>query len=141
MRQAYAAIAIVVFFSGSPAAQTSAPRSTEAATFIGTWAVTMTEPDELKGSQQMVRIWDDSGVIRASLQVGKFPARDVTAIVKDANMLVLTISHDARPPMLENGAPIWAVISLAIDGETLKIAQMLERSRTIKRGMGKKVAN
>jgi hypothetical protein len=40
--------------------------------------------------------------------------------------------------MLENGVPIWAVISLTLDGDTMEIAQMLERSQTIKRGTGKK---
>ena len=43
--------------------------------------------------------------------------------------------------MRENGAPIWAVISLIRDGDTMKTAQMLERSQTIKRGAGKKQAN
>jgi hypothetical protein len=38
----------------------------------------------------------------------------------------------------ENGAPIWAVISLTLAGDTMDIAQMLERSQTSKRGTGKK---
>ena len=38
--------------------------------------------------------------------------------------------------MMENGAPIWAVISLTLDGGTMRMAQMLERSQTIKRGTG-----
>jgi len=42
------------------------------------------------------------------------------------------------PALLENGAPIWAVISLTRDGDTMLMAQMLERSQTIKRGTGKK---
>ena len=50
-------------------------------------------------------------------------------------MLVLTLSHNARPhPMLENGMPIWAVVSAVVDGDTMKVALMLERSQTIKRG-------
>jgi hypothetical protein len=48
---------------------------------------------------------------------------------------VLTLSHHAKPhPMQENGMPIWAVVSTVVDGETMKVAQMLERSQTIKRG-------
>jgi hypothetical protein len=85
-------------------------------------------------SQQTVRIWDKNGVIAASVQVGKFPPTDVTGIIKDGDMLVLSISHEARPAMLENGAPIWAVISLTLAGDTMEMAQMLERSQTIKFG-------
>jgi hypothetical protein len=119
-------------------AQGSAPRSPDAATFIGTWAVTMTEPVEMKGLQHTVRIWDNNGVIAASFQVGKFPAREVTGISKDGGMLVLTVSHDAKPSILENGVPIWAVLALTLQGDTMNVAQMLERSQTIKRGVGKK---
>jgi hypothetical protein len=54
-------------------------------------------------------------------------------------MLVLTLSHHAKPhPMQENGMPIWAVVSAVVDGDTMKVAQMLERSQTIKRGVGKR---
>ena len=108
----------------------------QAATFIGTWAFTMTEPAAFKGSQQTVRVWDKNGVIGASIQIGKFPAIEAAGIFKDGDMLVLTISHEAG--MRENGAPIWAVVSLTRDGDTLKTAQMLEKSQTIKRGVGKK---
>lgn len=52
-------------------------------------------------------------------------------------MLVLTLSHNAKPhPMQENSMPIWAVVSAVVDGDTMKVAQMLERSQTIKRGAG-----
>jgi hypothetical protein len=95
----------------------------------------MTNP---AGSEQTVRIWDKNGVIATSVQVGKFPPTDVTGIIRDGSMLVLSISHEARPAMLENGAPIWAVISLTLAGDTMEMAQMLERSQTIKRGTGKK---
>jgi hypothetical protein len=108
----------------------------QAATFIGTWAFTMTEPEAFKGSQQTVTIWEKNGVIGASIQIGKFPAIEATGSFKDGDMLVLTISHEAG--MLENGAPIWAVVSLTRDADTLKTAQMLEKSQTIKRGIGKK---
>ena len=39
---------------------------------------------------------------------------------------------------LENGKPIWVIIALTLDGETMNMAQMLELSQTIKRGSGKK---
>jgi hypothetical protein len=96
----------------------------------------MTEPEAFKGSQQTVRVWEKNGNIGASVQIGKFPAIEATGIVRDGDLLVLTISHEAG--MRENGAPIWAVISLTRDGDTLNTAQMLERSQTIKRGVGKK---
>ena len=47
------------------------------------------------------------------------------------------LSHNAKPQaMQENGRPIWAVVSAVVDGDTMKVAQMLERSQTIKRGTG-----
>jgi hypothetical protein len=98
----------------------------------------MTEPEAFKGTEQTVRIWANDGVVRASLQVGKFPASDATGIFHDGDMLVLTISHAAVPGLRENGAPIWAVISLTRDGDSMKTAQMLERSQTIKRGVARK---
>jgi hypothetical protein len=80
---------------------------------MGTWAFTMTEPEEFSGSRQTVTIWDEKGVVVASFQIEEFPSRSVTGIFKDGEMLVLTISHDATPPLLENGAPIWAIIALS----------------------------
>jgi hypothetical protein len=50
-------------------------------------------------------------------------------------MLVLTLTR------FENGKPIRAVISLTLNGDTMKMAQMLEFSETIKRGSGKKQAD
>jgi lysophospholipid acyltransferase (LPLAT)-like uncharacterized protein len=47
-------------------------------------------------------------------------------------MLVLTTRRR------ENGQPIWVVMSVTLDGETMNMAQMLELSQTIKRGSGKK---
>jgi hypothetical protein len=110
----------------------------EVAPFIGTWLFTMTEPEAFKGTEQTVRIWENNGVVGASVQIGKFPASDATGIFHDGDMLVLTISHAAEPGIRENGAPIWAVISLTRDGDSMKTAQMLERSQTIKRGVAKK---
>jgi hypothetical protein len=130
------AAGLVVLVTALASGQATSPRA-QAAPFIGTWAFTMTEPEALKGSQQTVRIWEKSGGIGASVQIGKFPALEATGIFNDDDMLVLTISHQAG--MRENGAPIWAVISLTREGDTLKTAQMLERSQTIKRGVGKKL--
>jgi hypothetical protein len=110
----------------------------EAGPFIGTWLFTMTEPEAFKGTEQTVRIWEKNGVIGASVQIGKFPASEATGIFHDGDMLVLTIGHAAKPGIRENGAPIWAVISLTRDGDSMKTAQMLERSQTIKRGVAKK---
>ncbi len=112
--------------------------SKQAAPFMGVWVFTMTEPAHFKGSQQTVRIWDQKGKIAASVQTGKFPPNNVTGMYRDGDMLVLTISHDAQPAMMENGVPIWAVISLTRDGDEMKIALMLEQSETIKKGTGKK---
>jgi len=56
-------------------------------------------------------------------------------------MLLLTLSNDARPPIMENGVPLLVVILLTLDGDTMSMAQMLEHSETIKRGTGKKQAD
>lgn len=110
----------------------------QATAFLGTWVIDMTEPLAFKGTHT-VRIWDRNGVVAASLQTAAPFAIEATGIHKDGDMLVLTFSHSANPkPLLENGAPIWAVISLTLEGDTMKVAQMLERSQTIKRGTGKK---
>src|SRR4029453_12860925 len=101
---------------------------------MGTWVFTMTEPEAFKGSQQTIRVWDKNGVVAASVQIGKFPPTNVTGVLKDGDILVLTVSHEAQPGLLENGAPIWAVISLVRDGDAIRTAQMLEKSQTIKRG-------
>ena len=133
------AAVFTILSCATAAAQGSAPRSPDAATFIGTWAITMTEPLEMKGSQNTVKIWDNNGAIAASFQTGKFPAREVTGIARDGGMLVLTVSHDAKPSILENGVPIWAVLALTLQGDTMNVALMLERSQTINRGVGKKL--
>jgi hypothetical protein len=36
---------------------------------------------------------------------------------------------------------IWVVISLKLEGETIVLAQMMEPSQTIKRGIGKRQVN
>ena len=96
---------------------------------MGTWVLTMTNP---AGSTETVRIWDKNGVTGASIQAGKFPPVEATGIFKDGDMLVLTASR------FENGKPIWAVIALTLQGDSMSLAQMLQYSETIKRGSGKK---
>ena len=112
--------------------QPSAVNSSQATAFMGTWLITMTNP---QGATERVRIWDHNGVAAASVQAGRFPPLNVTGILKDGDMLVLTLTR------FENGKPIWAVISLTLDAGTMNMAQMLEFSETIKRGSGKKEIN
>jgi hypothetical protein len=130
--------ALLVFGTSAASGQGSALTPAQASAFMGTWVFTMTEPAHFKGSQQTVRIWDENGRVAASVQVGKFPANNVTGVHRDGDMLVLTISLDAQRPIMENGVPLRAVISLTLDGDTMEMAQMLERSQTIKRGAGKR---
>jgi hypothetical protein len=114
-----------------PAASEPAPALTPSSVtaFMGTWPVTMTNP---AGARETVRIWDESGVVKASVQSGRFPAINATGILKDGDVLVLTLTR------FENGKPDRAVIALTLDGDTMNMAQMLEFSQTIKRGSGKK---
>ena len=137
LRTALNVVASVACVSAAVAGQSSVP-SSQATAFMGTWAFTMTEPAEIKGSQQIVRVWDNDGVVAASFQIGKFPARNVTGAARDGDMLVLTISHKAEPALLENGAPIWGVIALTPDGEMMRSALLLEKSATVKRGVARK---
>jgi hypothetical protein len=137
-RQFLAIAALLVLSGSSASGQGSSLTPAQAAPFMGTWVITMTEPEAFKGSQQTIRVWDKNGVVTASVQVGKFPPANVTGVLKDGDILVLTVSHEAQPGLRENGAPIWAVISLVRDGDAMKTAQMLEKSQTIKRGTGKK---
>src|SRR5262245_29362360 len=96
---------------------------------MGTWVFSMTNP---QGAQETVRIVDKNGALAASVQSGRFPPIDMTCVLKDVDMLVLTTTR------FENGRAIRAVISLVSDGEIMKMAQMLEFSDTIKRGSSKR---
>ena len=122
---------VVTFLLAIPEAsgQSVGVQSSTAAAFVGTWVFTMTNP---QGAQETVRIVDKNGAVGASVQAGRFPPIEVSGILKDGDMLVLTATR------FENGKPIRAVISLIPDGEMMKMAQMLEFSDTIKRGSGKK---
>jgi hypothetical protein len=114
-----------------PAAGGQAPPldPSQVTAFMGTWPLLMTNP---AGAQETVRIGDENGVVKASVQAGRFPATSATGIMKDGDMLVLTLTR------FENGKPDRAVIALTLDGDTMNLAQMLEFSQTIKRGSGKK---
>jgi hypothetical protein len=124
------AIVTLLYFVGPAAGGESATLNPSQATaFMGTWPLLMTNP---KGARETVRIWDENGVVRASVQSGRFPAISATGILKDGDMLVLSLTR------FENGKPDRAVIALTLDGSTMNMAQMLEFSQTIKRGSGKK---
>jgi hypothetical protein len=128
LRQLGLGVVALLLVVAPVAGQTPALKSSQVSAFMGTWTFAMTNP---AGSQQTVRIWDKDGVVAASLQIGKFPPNDITGILKDGDVLVLTTT------LRENGAPIWAVIALTLDGQTMNMAQMLQFSQTIKRGSGK----
>jgi hypothetical protein len=113
------------------AGQASSLKPSDVTAFLGTWPLLMTNPD---GALETIRIWDDNGLVAASAQAGRFPGVKASGIMKDGDMLVLTLSR------FENGKPIWAVIALTLEGDTMKMAQMLEQSQTIKRGSGKRAA-
>lgn len=109
------------------------------APFLGTWTVTMTEPEEMKGDVLTVRIWNKDGRLAASVQTyPNAPASEATGVMSDGNMLVATVGHHAQRQIRENGAPLWVVFTLTLDGDTLRLAQSMERSATIKRGVGRK---
>jgi hypothetical protein len=128
-RPCVAALALACTIASSAGAEPPAVRTSEAAAFVGTWPLTMTNP---AGAQETVRVWDDNGVLKASVQSGRWPAINATGILKDGDLLVLTATR------FENGKADRAVIALTLDGDTMNMAQMLEFSQTIKRGSGKK---
>ena len=126
-------MAVLLLLAAAPAvAQRDSLKPSEVAPFIGTWVFAMTNPPN---SEQTVRLREKDGRVSATLQIGKFPPDDITGILKDGDVLVLTTM------VRENGAPIWAVIALTLDGQTMSLAQMLQNSQTIKRGTGHKQAD
>jgi hypothetical protein len=129
MRVLGAAVVILFAWIWSIPGQAADVESADLAAFMGTWSIDMVNP---AGALETVRIWDDKGVARASVQSGRFPALNVSGIMKDADMLILTLTR------YENGKPIRAVVALTLDGDAMHMAQMLEFSQTIKRGSGKK---
>ena len=137
-RRALLVAALLAIAAPGARGQSAAPLNpADAKSFLGVWVIEMTEPAVFKGTHT-IRVWDNNGAVAASLQTNpNFPAIEATGVYRDGNMLVLTLSHRAKPyPMQENGLPIWAVVSAVVDGDTMKVAQMLERSQTIKRGAG-----
>ena len=124
-----------LFIAQAVSGQGPSPTSAQASAFLGTWKIEMSSPAALVGTNETVRIWDKNGTVAASLQVGKFPPNDVTGILKDGDLLVMTTT------LRENGQPIWVAVSLKVEGDTMMLAQMMERSETIKRGSGKKQAD
>ena len=124
--------------AATPPQAASTPPS-QAAAFLGTWTVTMTAPEEMKGYILIVSIWNKDGRLMASVQTApNVPASEATGVLSDGNMIVISIGHHAQRPIRENGAPIWAVFTLTLDGGELRLAQSMERSATIKRGVGRK---
>ena len=127
-----ALVGVLCLVASTSGWQASSVKSSQATAFMGTWVISMTNP---QGATETVRIWDEKGVVAASVQSGKSPAINVTGILKDRDVLVLTLTR------FENGKEDRAVISLTLDGDTMSMAQMLEFSQTIKRGSGKKQGN
>jgi hypothetical protein len=84
---------LVVSAALSANTQVANVTATDARAFVGTWVFSMSN---LGGSQQTVRIWEEDGVLKASVQVGKGAPTGVTGIVKDGDMLVLSVSHAAQ---------------------------------------------
>lgn len=115
--------------SGTALAQAQSIPASQASAFMGTWTFAMTNPPN---SEETIKISDENGMTTATMQVGKFPPNKITGIMKDGDLLVLTTS--AR----ENGMPIWVVITLRPDGNTMQLAQMMQQSQTIKRGTAQK---
>jgi len=124
-----AAILIAVAVPASGQSPTIAAK--QATAFIGTWVIDIASPAALKGTET-VRVWEKDGLVAASVQVGQFTPNEVTGLLRDGDLLVLSTT------MRENGAPIWVVISLKVEGETMMLAQMMERSPMTVRGVGKK---
>jgi hypothetical protein len=122
-------VALISMSAPAIRAQNPPVTSAQVEPFLGTWTFAMTNPPN---SQQTVRVAEKNGTVLATLQVGRFPPNDVTGILKDGDVLVLTTT------VRENGVPIWAVIALTRDGESMNIAQMLQNSQTIKRGTAAK---
>ena len=137
-RRAFLVAALLAIAVPGARGQSAAPlNSADAQPFLGVWVIEMTEPAVFKGTHT-IRVWDNNGTVAASLQTNpNFPAIEATGLHTDGNMLVLTVSHNAKPhPVQENGIPIWVVVTAVVDGDSMKVAQMLERSQTIKRGAG-----
>ena len=123
---------LLAFVSPTVSGQGSMVTPAQAGAFMGTWTFAMTEPPN---SEQTVRVWDKNGIVGASLQISKFPPNEATGILKDGDVLILTTT------VRENGVPIWAVVALKRDGNTMVMSQMIQHSPVVKRGTGKREAD
>ena len=92
---------LLVLIAAAASGQGSIPIPAQATAFVGTWVIEITEAMR---ATQTVAIWERDGVVAASVQGGKSPAKEVTGIVKDGNMLVLTISRDGPDPVLKTAS-------------------------------------
>src|SRR5262245_60938095 len=106
----------ILMLSVNLGAQASSLTPTQVAPFLGTWVVAMSNP---AGAQETVKITNTNGTITASVQLGKFPPSEVTGMLKDGEMLVLTTTRR------ENGEPIRVVMMLTLEGQTMNLAQLL----------------
>ncbi len=96
-------IITLLFCVGPAAGGQAAPLDpSQVSSFMGTWPLLMTNPD---GAHETVRIWDENGAVKASVQAGRFPAITATGIMKDGDVLVLTLTR------FENGKPDRTVIA------------------------------
>ena len=125
------AAALLIAVAAPASGQSPTIAAKQATAFMGTWVIDIASPAALKGTET-VRVWEKDGLVAASVQVGQFPPNEVTGLLRDGDLLVLSTT------MRENGAPIWVVISLKAEGETMTLAQMMERSPMTVRGVGKK---
>jgi hypothetical protein len=121
-------VALSLLSSGL-SSQGRTPSASEAAAFLGTWVIAMTNP---AGATETVRIRDEKGALAASVQAGRFPPITASGVFKDGDVLLLSLTR------FENGKPIYAVVALTVKEGVMNMAQMLEFSETIKRGAGKK---
>src|SRR5262245_35335964 len=112
-------VVVVLALTGRIAAQPSSVPSTEAAAFRGTWAILMVEQS---GAHETIQILYSNGTLAATVQSEQSPPINVTGMIKDGNVLFLTATR------YENGQPIWAVIALKLNGDTMNMRQMLEPS-------------
>lgn len=120
---------VLLFPMRAPGDESCVLKSSEAHAFIGTWVLAMSNP---QGAHETVRIRDESGLIAATVQSERSRPLEASAIFKAGDTLLLTLTR------FENGRSDRAVIALTLDGDTMRMAQMLEFSETIKRGTGKK---
>lgn len=139
----YASVLVMLLLTAIAGAHTASAQGSQnantiasapAAPFLGTWAVEMTSPAELRGARETLTLADDQGLLAATLQVGRFPPQPITGAHRDGDLLILSTT------LRENGQPIWVVLTLRRDGDALQVAQSMEQSETIKRGVGRKAS-